>query len=134
VAKRTRHRRAGRKPAVKLDKVKIDRARIDNVEVKTPKLDKVTVDEIDIARVAVDDVPVEKKCLKCSAERTERIRRQTAIIGLVAAILALTLFFGKEVVEARKALPPPALPIQQIIECLPVISVTVTAPEERNKR
>lgn len=114
MAKPTRPR-PRRKVAVKVDKVRIAKVKVDKVRAEKAKVDKVRVD---------------KKCLGCSAERTERIKLTTAVIALVAAILGLMLFFGKQTVEAGKQPTPPAAPIQQNIQCAPEITITVPADKK----
>jgi hypothetical protein len=125
VAKRTKPRQVRRKPAVKTVKARVDKTRVGK-----PKVDTVRVDKAKVAGVQVDKVRTDKKCLGCSAERTERIKYRTAIIALVAGVLGLSagiLLFGRVVVEARNQQAPPAAPLYQSFECAPVISVTVPA-------
>ena len=113
MAKHSKAKHAGEKPAAKVVNVKVDKNRVNKVD-----------------RVEVDTLKIEKKCLGCSAERTERIKYRTAIIALVAGILSLVaglLLFGRTVVEARKQQTPPAAPLQ-IMQCAPTINVSVPAP------
>jgi hypothetical protein len=152
VAKRGKGQQPAAKPAVNLNKVRVDKVKVEKGKGDKAKGDKVKVEKVTIGSLGGDSVrvgdekvkidclggdsvKVDEKCLGCSAERTERIKRTGALLSVAGGILSVIaglLLFGRVLVEARKQ-PPPVAPIQ-IFQCAPVINVTVPAPKDSRRK